>query len=156
MDHYRARQDFTRSKWVFRLAHVGVLPGLCKTARPLSMSTNFQKVAVVYDQHHMARFLLQQGADMHVEDQDGNSAISGMFRRFNKWQWLETLAVTMDDVQDTMEFSDLHEAVISQRLSREVCERAYLDVNSRDKTGMTPLHWTSLAGDIAAMELLLE
>lgn len=126
----------------------------------VGMCTDPVKEAVSSNQPQIARFLVQEGADINAEDMFGASALSMVPWLTDRTAWLRTLRLTMDDLQDRLGFSELHNTVLnlgsSPGLTRELLERTHLDVNSRDGMGMTPLHWASLLGNTTAMELLME
>lgn len=109
---------------------------------------------------NVIRFLLEEGADPDLEDDEGQSpgSIILMDRELRR-RFPDATAPGMEDVIEGLSFTELHASAARipghDSLSPALLEREFRDLNSRDRLGMTPLHWACSRGDTTAVELLL-
>lgn len=65
----------------------------------------------------------------------------------------------LEDIIERLSFTELHASAVRipghDTLSLVLLERKFRDTNTRDRHGMTPLHWACRRGDATAVELLL-
>ena len=117
------------------------------------------QVAVYHGQIDSIRFLLAQGVDPEIEDAAGRTPYALALWRNDRSDLVDVFARTVEDVQDSLDFSILHTAASglshTAALTSELLETEFREVDVTDRIGMTALHWASLRGDVKAMELLL-
>lgn len=107
----------------------------------------------------MLRFLLGQGADPELETIDGRSPTAMALRQFGASSLeFDAFSLGLADTHESLGFSSVHVALLSlaagDHLSSALLETEYGQVNSKDRSGMTPLHWACSQGDVESIKLL--
>lgn len=119
-------------------------------------------IAIYAGQPETAKFLINQNADCEYEDRYFNSAVGACWEM--TFQRIPTLppCTVGDSTEDTdfldgREFTLLHKIVLGIALIplAEHLNFSTSDINAKDVTGRTALHWASVRGDIQAIETLL-
>lgn len=108
------------------------------------------------NQAALYHLLLGVGADPLMEDFDGVTAHSLLLG----YKQRGPFGLDLEAAADEQLFTPLHLAVVLpshiRRLTSELLQQEYREVNRSDRLGRTPLHWASLKGDSAAVQLLLQ
>jgi len=127
-------------------------------AAKLEGGETFLHLAAAKGQAAIVRLLLDKGADVHVADGRGSSAIVPAAGSGS----VETVALLLDRGADpgmnaSGEMSAIHKAAATGRVEvlRLLHERG-VDVNLRLKSGTTPLHAAAMLGNRDAVVYLLE
>lgn len=119
------------------------------------------QVAIMNGQHEILRYLLDQIPDAHVEnDADGLLQTLVLDNREEvRLDMMDALDYTIEDIVELLSFTRLHAAAAMlpgyDRLTTEILEQAFQDVNMPDRTGKSPLHWACARSDASTVELLL-
>ncbi|PSK56870.1 hypothetical protein B9Z65_6494 [Elsinoe australis] len=119
--------------------------------------------ATVAKQMHVAKFLVDAGADPYAESARRESAFDVAWNRILSGSLDPDLEFILrqvfnDSAQlDRRQFTVLHKVVLGlvpRKLRREL-EISTAQINEVDSTGYTPLAWACARGDTKAVELLL-
>lgn len=124
--------------------------------------TDYQ-VAIGPGRIRVAKFLLAQGLRADVESNEGETAHTALLRDFvnnNNEEALHTLNVGLEELAEECGFTKLHESAAalpgSALISPVLLQSERSEVNTADKTGMTPLHWASRRGNAIDIEALMQ
>lgn len=73
---------------------------------------------------------------------------------------MNAIGLVMEDLMDECAFTKLHASAARlsgyDRISTELLQANFSDIDQPDRIGMTPLHWACRCGDAPAIQLLLE
>ena len=104
----------------------------------------------------MHNFLLAQGAPEDIEDDNQKTPVQTTFL-FGR---MERFSYSLEDYIDDLSFTPLHVALVLPSYQIQFCsellQQEYMQINTKDSFGMTPLHWACNLGNSKAVVLLLE
>ncbi|KAF8859350.1 ankyrin [Acephala macrosclerotiorum] len=115
-------------------------------------------VAAKIHQPGVFNFLLSLGMDEHLPDENQKTATTAVLTRRGSQEY--ALTINADDLADRLGWTPLHKAAALTRESRQLTEALleseYVNINSRDALGRTPLHWLAENGEADAIRLLTQ
>ena len=121
------------------------------------------QIALYAGRPDMAQFLLDQNADYNYEDKYFNSAVNACWELTFKNMptvppWTVGENSEDSDFLSKRKLSDLHKVVLGIIVAplREYLVHADGDIEAKDITGRTPLHWAAARGDVDNVHTLLE
>lgn len=110
----------------------------------------------------MLQFLLAHGATLDVEDHSGETPISLLLSRSERprMEAVAALSTAVEDLVDLSFFTELHASAALlpgvAPISDLLLQHLYMDVNTADGMGRTPLHWACLRGHAHTIGWLVE
>jgi ankyrin repeat protein len=99
------------------------------------------------------------GMDEHSPDENQKTAATTVLTRRGNQEY--ALRIDAEDLANRLGWTPLHEAAALTREGRKltetlILESEYVDINSRDALGRTPLHWLAENGEADAIRLLTQ
>ncbi|KAL8789421.1 MAG: hypothetical protein Q9213_001178 [Squamulea squamosa] len=115
-------------------------------------------VAAKIHQPAVFNFLISIGVDEHLPDENLKTAATTVLTRRGREEY--ALKIDADDLADRLGWTLLHKAAAltqeGQKLDGNLLESEFIDINSKDSLGRTPLHWLAENGEADTIRLLTQ
>ena len=147
--HYSAIQESTKCCAAIIKSGKSIPEGL-----NIADSDNITALTLALRQHHFkhAGVLIKAGASIGLPDNDGKTALhyiadtseTGMIKFLKEGRFADLPAIGADNDGST----PIHISVAREnyKLTQQILKLGLVDVNSRDSTGRTALHWAAASG----------